>query len=129
MFLSCQAFRNVFKYIVYIYRVQVTYRGTYRKVFVRPEDLTWKIEEYTDEKLPLFLEDVPSRKKEETHAVKEETKENAEVKKENVEVKKEEVEQKDGATETPEVKQEEKKPGKFANQILIYRLKGYTTVT
>lgn len=102
--------------------VQVTFRGTYRRVLQKPKNMSFKIEKYTDEKLPLFLHDIPVRRRDEPEKV-EEKKEEPE--KAETETETKENEAKNGeATETVKPA-EEKKPGKFCFVIhfLIFRHK------
>uniref|UniRef100_A0A336KZI7 CSON013793 protein n=1 Tax=Culicoides sonorensis TaxID=179676 RepID=A0A336KZI7_CULSO len=80
-----------------VHGVQVTFRGTYRRVLEKPKNLTYKMEKYVDEKLPLFLQDIPVRKREEPEKTEEKT---------------------DGEkTETEEAKENETKNGEEAKPV------------
>lgn len=78
--------------------------------------MSYKIEKYTDDKLPLFLQDIPVRKRDEPEKVEEKTdgeKTETEETKEN--------ETKNGDETKPA---EEKKPGKFRQIIQKFSFSG-----
>ncbi|XP_063696608.1 uncharacterized protein LOC134827747 [Culicoides brevitarsis] len=87
-----------------IHGVPVTFRGTYRKVLQKPVNVSFKIEKYTDEKLPLFLQDIPVRKREEAE------------KAEKAEEKKEEVKEEKKDENKPA---EEKKPAEEHDALIL----------
>lgn len=82
--------------------------------------MSFKIEKYTDEKLPLFLQDIPVRRREEPEKTEEKKEETEAAEAEKTETKENEPKNEEAAKPA-----EEKKPGKSfpVTVFLIFRHK------